>query len=84
MSSDMRSPKNCVCLDEMVGLFEMRSELTEERLHKIEEEKEAWATIIQEWDNLGPYDPVPSFTKKHAEKMIDRLHDEVNPRVDDT
>lgn len=67
----------------MIGLFEMKSELTEERLQKIEEEKGAWTAIIQEWNNLGPYDPVPSFTKKHAEKMIQRLYDEVNYGVDD-
>ena len=73
--------KNCICLDEMIGLFEMKSELTEDRLHKIEEEKATWTAIIQEWNNLGPYDPVPSLTKKHAEKMIQRLYDEVNVTV---
>ncbi len=57
--------------------------MSEERLQKIEEERETWTAIIQKWDELGPYDPVPSFTKKHAEKMIHRLSDEVNPRVDD-
>jgi hypothetical protein len=67
----------------MIGLSQMKSELTEARLQKIEEEKDAWTSIIQKWDNLGPYDPVPSFTKIHAEKMIQKLHDEVNHRGDD-
>ena len=61
----------------------MKSELTEDRRQKIEEEKAAWTAIIKEWNNLGPYDPVPSLTKEHAERMIQRLCDEVNNGVDD-
>ena len=67
----------------MIGLSEMKSELTEERLQQIEEAKESWTSIVQEWDKLGPYDPIPSFTKQHAEKMIQKLYDEVNYGVDD-
>ena len=61
----------------------MKSGQTKERRQKIEEEKAAWTAIIEEWNNLGPYDPVPSLTKKHAEKMIQRLYDEVNDGADD-
>lgn len=66
----------------MIVLLEMRSELTKERLQKIEEEKDAWTALIQKWNSMGPYDPIPSFTKRHAEKMIQKLHGEVNHGVD--
>ena len=75
--------RHCICLDEMIGLFEMRSEPTEKRLRQVEKEKEAWIAMIQKWDNLGPYDPIPSYTKRHAEKMIQKLSDEVDHGIDD-
>ncbi|MBT3294989.1 MAG: hypothetical protein HN919_21655 [Verrucomicrobia bacterium] len=61
----------------------MKSEPTEARLRKIEEQKAVWTAITQQWDNLGPYDAVPSFTKLHAEKMLQKLHDEVHHGVDE-
>ena len=58
-------------------LFEMKPELTEEQLEIIRQKKAYWAEIVQQWDQLTAYAPVPMFTKKHAERMIIKLECEV-------
>ena len=70
--------KGWVTLAEMITFVLMKSGITEERLQEIKEEKEAWTAIIAKWDNLGPYDSIPSFTKEYAGKMIRKLYDEVD------
>ena len=61
----------------------MKSELTDKRRQQIKAETAVWTAIAEKWGHLGPYDPVPSFTKAHAEKMIQKLDDEVTHGTDD-
>ncbi len=50
-----------------------KTELTDLRLEDVAREKARWSAIIQQWDALMPMDPVPMFTRDHAEKMIKKL-----------
>jgi hypothetical protein len=49
----------------------------DERLERIKQQQSRWCSIVQQWDEMTPYSPIPTFTRAHAEKMIKKLEDEM-------
>lgn len=52
---------------------DMNSELSEDQFSNIEDPKAKWVEIIHQWAVLRPMDPIPAYTKEHAQKMLKKL-----------